>query len=63
MYSGTYKVLPGDFVEEALITGVLADDQRNSTEWVDALGPVTIDTIPPAVPGGFGPLAGIKRWS
>jgi parallel beta-helix repeat protein len=51
MYSGTYKVLPGDFVEEALITGVLADDQRNSTEWVDALGPVTIDTIPPAVPG------------
>jgi parallel beta-helix repeat protein len=53
MYSGTYKVLPGDFVEEALITGALADDQRNSTEWVDALGPVTIDTIPPAVPGGI----------
>ena len=50
MYSGTYKVLPGDFVEEALITGVLADDQGNSAEWVDALGPVTIDTIPPAVP-------------
>lgn len=53
MYSGTYKVLPGDFVEEALITGVLADDQNNSTEWVDALGPVTIDTIPPAVPEGI----------
>jgi parallel beta-helix repeat protein len=53
MYSGTYRVLPGDFVEEALITGVLADDQRNSTEWVDALGPVSLDTIPPAVPGGI----------
>ena len=52
MYSGTYRVLPGDFVEEALIIGMLADDQKNSTEWVDALGPVTIDTIPPAVPGG-----------
>ena len=53
MYSGTYKVLPGEFVEEALITGVLGDDQKNSTEWVDALGPVTIDTIAPAVPGGI----------
>jgi len=53
MYSGIYRVLPGDFVEEALITGVLADDQKNSTEWVDALGPVTLDTIPPAVPGGI----------
>jgi parallel beta-helix repeat protein len=53
MYSGTYRILPGDFVEEALITGVLADDQKISTEWVDALGPVTIDTLPPAVPGGI----------
>ena len=53
MYSGTYKVLPGDFAEEALITGVLADDQGNSAEWADALGLVTIDTVPPAVPGGM----------
>ncbi len=53
MYSGTYKVLPGDFAEEALITGVLADDQGNSAEWADALGLVTIDTLPPAVPGGM----------
>jgi parallel beta-helix repeat protein len=53
MYSGTYKVLPGDFVEEALIIGVLADDQGNSAEWVDALGAVTLDTIPPAIPGGI----------
>jgi hypothetical protein len=53
MYSGSYKVLPGDFAEEALITGVLADDQGNSSEWADALGLVTIDTLPPAVPGGM----------
>ena len=53
MYAGTYRVLPGDFAEEALITGVLADDQGNSAEWADALGLVTIDTLPPAVPGGM----------
>jgi parallel beta-helix repeat protein len=52
MYSGVYKVLPGDFVEEALITGTLTDDRGNSAEWADALGLVTIDTLPPAVPGG-----------
>ncbi len=53
MYSGAYKVLPGDLAEEALITGVLADEQGNSTEWADALGLVTIDTIPPATPVGL----------
>jgi hypothetical protein len=57
-YTGSYKVMPGDFVEEALIAGVLVDDQGNSAEWVDVLGPVTIDTIPPVIPGG---LKGIGR--
>ncbi len=52
-YTGSYKVLPGDYVEEALIVGVLSDDQGKSTEWVDALGAVTIDTIPPNIPGGL----------
>ncbi len=52
-YSGTYKVLPGDNTEASLIIGVLKDDQGSSTEWVDALGAVTIDTIPPNVPGGL----------
>jgi parallel beta-helix repeat protein len=52
-YTGSYKVLPGDFVTEALITGTLKDDQGTGTEWVDALGPVTIDTIPPQVPGSL----------
>lgn len=50
-YVGSYKVLPGDEVSEALITGTLTDDVGNSTEWVDALGVVTIDTIPPGIPG------------
>ena len=53
MYSGSYKVLPGDLAEEALITAALADEQGNSTEWADALGLATIDTIPPATPGGL----------
>ncbi len=49
-YVGSYKVLPGDKASEALITGTLTDDLGNSSEWVDALGPVTIDTIPPGIP-------------
>jgi parallel beta-helix repeat protein len=52
-YTGSYKILPGDYVTEALIAGTLTDDHGTSTEWVDALGPVTIDTIPPQVPGGL----------
>ncbi len=46
-YLGTYKVLPGDNVTQALITGYLADDSGNTAQWVDALGSVTIDTTPP----------------
>ncbi len=53
IYTGSYKVLPGDYVEGALIVGVLSDDQGKSTEWVDALGAVNIDTIPPNIPGGL----------
>jgi hypothetical protein len=51
MYAGSYKVLPGDNTKASLIVGMLTDDQGNSTEWVDALGAVTIDTIPPDAPG------------
>ncbi len=46
-YLGVYKVLPGDNVTQALLTGYLADDAGNRTPWVDALGTVTIDTTPP----------------
>jgi parallel beta-helix repeat protein len=49
-YVGSYKVLPGDNVEDALITGTLRNDAGNVTEWVDVLGPVTIDTTPPEIP-------------
>ena len=52
-YAGTYKVLPGDNVEEALITGTLLNDAGNSVEWVDVLGPVTIDTVAPDIPKGL----------
>ena len=46
-YLGSYKVLPGDNVSHAMLTGYLADDAGNASQWVDALGTVTIDTISP----------------
>jgi len=46
-YLGTYKVIPGDNVTKAMITGYLRDDAGNTAEWVDALGSITLDTMPP----------------
>jgi len=46
-YLGVYKVLPGDNVSQAMITGYLRDEQGNVAQWVDALGYVTLDTTPP----------------
>ena len=46
-YLGTYKVLPGDNISNAMIVGFLTDDAGNTSQWVDALGTVTIDTTPP----------------
>jgi len=57
-YLGVYKVLPGDNVENAIITGHLTDDAGLKADWVDAIGLVTLDTTPPAKPGG---LAGVGR--
>jgi hypothetical protein len=57
-YLGVYRVLPGDRVERALITGRLVDDGGNTAEWVDALGTVTLDTTPPDRPG---PLQTVGR--
>lgn len=51
-YVGSYKVMPGDNAEDALITGTLINDAGNSTDWVDVLGAVTIDTMPPETPKG-----------
>ena len=46
-YLGVYKVIPGDNITNAMITGYLRDDAGNTAEWVDAVGTVTLDTIPP----------------
>jgi len=51
VYFGVYRVVPGDNVAGALITGRLTDDAGNTAEWVDAIGTVTLDTIPPEKPG------------
>ena len=66
-YTGSYRVMPGDNVEEALITGMLINDTGNATEWVDVLGPVTIDTTPPDTPKGLSVIGGDRivdlKWS
>ena len=47
VYLGIYKVIPGDNVSKAIITGYLRDDAGNTAEWVDAVGMITLDTTPP----------------
>jgi parallel beta-helix repeat protein len=49
-YLGTYRVVPGDNVTEAVVTGYLSDDSGNTASWMDPVGIVTIDTTPPASP-------------
>jgi parallel beta-helix repeat protein len=49
-YLGTYTVVPGDNIREALVTGYLSDDSGNMTTWIDPVGSVTIDTTPPERP-------------
>jgi hypothetical protein len=46
-YYGVYKVLPGDNLEKAIVTGYLRDDAGNTAQWVDAIGSVTLLTTPP----------------
>jgi hypothetical protein len=46
-YLGVYKVIPGDNITNAMITGYLKDEAGNTAEWVDAVGTVTLDTVPP----------------
>jgi len=50
VYVGTYKVIPGDNVRKAIITGYLKDDTGNLAQWVDAVGYVTLKTTPPDKP-------------
>lgn len=49
-YYGVYKVVPGDNVDRAIVTGYLTDDSGNTAQWVDAVSSVTLDTIPPDKP-------------
>ena len=57
-YLGTYKVVPGDNVANAIITGYLTDDSGNIAHWIDAIGSVTLDTTSPAKPQN---LTGVGR--
>ncbi|HOW57010.1 MAG TPA: DUF799 family lipoprotein, partial [Smithellaceae bacterium] len=49
-YYGVYKVLPGDNIEKAIVTGYLRDDSGNVGQWVDAVSSVTLLTTPPPQP-------------
>jgi parallel beta-helix repeat protein len=49
-YYGVYKVVPGDNIDKAIVTGYLTDDSGNTTHWVDAIGSVTLDTLAPEKP-------------
>jgi len=49
-YYGVYKVLPGDNIEKAVVTGYLRDDSGNVGQWVDAISSVTLLTTPPPQP-------------
>lgn len=49
-YYGVYKVLPGDNIDKAIITGYLTDASGNTGQWIDAVGSVTLDTTPPDKP-------------
>ncbi|MCJ7618194.1 MAG: DUF799 family lipoprotein [Desulfobacterales bacterium] len=48
-YVGTYRVVPGDNINETII-GYLSDDSGNTSKWIDAIGSVSFDTIPPDPP-------------
>jgi len=50
VYSGRYRILPGDDVTKGMVTGHLADGHGNQTDWVDPFNLINIDTIPPAKP-------------
>ena len=47
VYLGVYKVIPGDNLNQAVVTGFLRDAAGNTAAWVDAVGSVTLDTTPP----------------
>lgn len=50
VYLGVYRVVPGDNVRKAVITGYLKDETGATAQWVDAVGTVTLKTTPPDKP-------------
>ena len=49
-YVGEYRIVPGDNVKDALVTGHLVNEAGVAAEWIDALGNANIDTTPPKPP-------------
>ncbi len=47
IYVGTYEIQPEDNADNLVVRGFLEDANGLMTEWVDALGPVGIDTRAP----------------
>lgn len=66
IYTGTYTVKPGDNGDKLGVVGHLSDRKGLTSDWEDPLGPVTLDTTPPAVPVGLSTLGRDKavslRW-
>ncbi|TAJ25445.1 MAG: right-handed parallel beta-helix repeat-containing protein [Nitrospirae bacterium] len=66
VYTGSYKVQPGDNATSLTIVGHLSDPTGLTVDWEDPFGPVTLDTDPPATPTGLTILAQDKvaslRW-
>ncbi len=68
-YLGTYRVVPGDNIRQAIITGrlALANDPGNFSEWVDAVGTVSLKTTPPDTPANLAAVGRDRvvqlRWS
>jgi hypothetical protein len=57
VYSGSYRVMPGDMLKDGLVVGHLTDERGNRSDWVDPLSVVNIDTKPPdrpSAPEAFG---------
>ncbi|MBI3603256.1 MAG: right-handed parallel beta-helix repeat-containing protein [Nitrospirae bacterium] len=53
VYTGSYKVQPGDNAASLTIVGHLSDPTGLTVDWEDPFGAVTLDTDPPAAPTGL----------
>ena len=53
VYTGTYQIRSGDNVAEAIVAARLTDKSGNVSAWEDVMGPIAVDTTPPAIPMGL----------